>query len=352
MKTNFLFIIFVLIFTDAHAQKVISVGQGATAIHYRVIRALGAGRMGVTYVVLRDGQTQPEAIKIFNNSPLTGSNIEGYRKMSNIFAAGASSEYLNQVTMLTVSVDGGPTQTVALMSLRQPSGMQQIPDLRKVTSDEILAAKITDLLDIWRSGVRGIIEAHKYGLAHNDVTFGNMLRNTDAHHYILNDYDMVTTSTSHRRGGSAGYIPADFSMNGGASLDGDLYGLAISIAEQMTGQSFHVFESMEEVPAARTAEARVRTLRRELQAYIEPIYEIFPPAMAQQSQVLRSLVMFINASLHFDRADREAALGGLLIDPNFEDSMKADLGPMRSLSLPIRTGRGITPVRSCLGMTS
>jgi hypothetical protein len=64
---------------------------------------------------------------------------------------------------------------------------------------------------------------------------------------------------------------------------------------------------------------------------------------------LESLVMFINASLQFSRAAREVELLGLLQNPRFEASMKADLAPVEALvnqAVEVRSmGHGITPLR-------
>jgi serine/threonine protein kinase len=352
VKRLLLFFISISLFGfTARAQTIIRIKNGQRTITYRIVKPIGTGGMGTVYKVIAEGRNYPEAIKLFKKSiqdSITSSNIESYQTMERIFKSDPTAEeYLTKVSVAEASVDFGPPETIVIMPFLEQSGMQTFPDIRAVKSEEALEAKVQDLHDIWRSGVRAILKLHQHGLAHNDVKLSNMLRNSE--HYILGDFDTITASNKTTRGGSAAYMPPDFAIHSGASLEGDMFGLAMGIAEQMTGESFHAFKDWEDIRDTAGALERVQQLNRELHKNMDPIYEIFPSHMTQTKQVLESLVMFINASLQFSRAAREVELLGLLQNPRFETSMKADLAPVEALvnhAVEARTmGRVITPLR-------
>jgi len=111
-------------------------------------------------------------------------------------------------------------------------------------SDRVGRMDIPTALKAMSDVLKGLAVAHKHGVIHSDISPDNILFDPQSKTYKLNDFGLaklLSSALMSRRaslsltGGKPGYLPIDQWHTGDRNQFSDLYGLAVSIVELVTG---------------------------------------------------------------------------------------------------------------------
>ena len=212
--------------------------------HYQIIRELGRGGFGVTYLVKDIDKLDKAAPVVIKRIRIPKHNQEGEARENN---------YLNNLereahTLSRLSHDRIPQFLGRFKEENYFYIIQEYiegQDLRKeLGSDKILdEAEAREML----RGILGILDfVHQRQIIHRDIKPGNLIRRNSDHQLILIDFGAVkeiatrhTTSAGTvmtRVIGTPGYMPAE-QLSGNPQFNSDIYAVGIIILQAITGLS-------------------------------------------------------------------------------------------------------------------
>ncbi len=198
---------------------------------YTLTARAGQGGMGTVYKAEQISPRRTVAIKVLSGASVSAAQMVAFRREAEVIA------HLEHPRIVPL-YDFGEYASAPYLVLRYLGGGSVADRLRSGPVDLPTAARwidsIADALDF----------AHKKGIFHRDIKPSNMLLDDGGNAY-LTDFGLASTLTAEAREltGSAAYMSPEQAR--GQPLDGraDIYSLAVSFFEMLTGQKPYLAET-------------------------------------------------------------------------------------------------------------
>ena len=194
---------------------------------YTILKVAGAGGMGIVYQARQEQTGRVVAIKVLTKGDAAA--LDRFRREASTIAR------LEHPNILPV-YDFGTVDDQPYLVMRYLDGGSVADRLTQGVLDEAdsvtWAAKIADALDL----------AHQHGIVHRDVKPGNMLLDERGNVY-LTDFGIAGAGHGQAGQGSVAYMAPEQAQSSLADGRADVYALAVSLFEMVSGQKPYTAET-------------------------------------------------------------------------------------------------------------
>jgi serine/threonine protein kinase/formylglycine-generating enzyme required for sulfatase activity len=245
--------------------------------HFKILRVLGWGSMGVVYLARQDAPRREVALKVLRPEALSSQMRRRFAREAELLAK-LSHPSIAQVYEVGITEDGGGARPwFALEFVRGK------PLLEYVEAERL---SVRERLELFVRICEGVHAAHEQGVVHRDLKPANLLVEAGGRPRIL-DFG-VAHSTGGELGatlltstgqlvGTLAYMSPEQAAGDGRSVDrrADVYSLGVLLFELLTGELPQSTRGLELPQAVRVIcedePTALRTLRRELDIDLETI---------------------------------------------------------------------------------
>ncbi len=201
---------------------------------YNILNVAGQGGMGTVYKAEQASPRRVVALKVLRGAVASAEDLADFRKEAQVIAG---LEHPHIVPLYSFGEhDGAP-----YLALRFLNGGSVAIRIRKGPVDLNAAAR-------WIAAVADALDfAHQRGIVHRDIKPSNiLLDDPQGNNAYLTDFGIAGTLESASTGtptGSAAYMPPEQGRGEMVDGRGDLYALAVSLFEMLTGQKPYTAET-------------------------------------------------------------------------------------------------------------
>ncbi len=245
--------------------------EGERIGHFRVVRRLGSGAMGVVYEALDENLDRAVALKVIAPE-LAGD--PGFRERFRREAQAQASLFSPHVALVYAHGEDDGRLWIATQ-LVPGSDLRSHLDTAGALPVPVAVRLMTQVAD-------GLADAHAAGLVHRDIKPANVLLRLDdsgmkaylADFGIARRFDAEATRTSHSTIGTPSYMAPELHTGGEPGVASDVYSLGCLLWAVLTGRA----------PYAGTSDFEIVTAHRD-----QPVPQLPPdaPLAAELNDVLR-----------------------------------------------------------------
>jgi serine/threonine protein kinase len=279
-----------------------SIGE-IIAGHYRIIKELGRGGLGVVYKALDIRLGRVVALKV----------------LSHDFDAESKQRFLNEARI--ASSVNHPNIVRTFDFVQDANRACVIADYVEGSNLEAFIAErgpidTQSALEIIQQAGRGLEYLHQHGIIHRDVKPSNILISTNGS-VLLSDLGLAIPSgtlTLNDTGiaGTPAYMSPEQAVGGKVDASSDVFSLGIVLYEMLTGQ--HPFSTGSNENTLRSiVESSPKPAHQLNPAVPEPVAEVLVKALEKEPQKrFRSCTEFLAALDRASRRNRPRSFGGLV----------------------------------------
>ncbi len=199
---------------------------------YTLLGRAGQGGMGTVYKAEQISPRRSVAIKMLSGANITAAQMTAFRREAEVVA------HLEHPGIVPL-YDYGESAGTPYLVLRYLAGGSVADRLRSGPLDVATAAR-------WIGGIADALDfAHQKGILHRDIKPSNILLDSAGNAY-LTDFGLASTLTAEAQAsltGSAAYMSPEQARGGVIDGRADVYSLAVTLFEMLTGQKPYTAET-------------------------------------------------------------------------------------------------------------
>ncbi len=206
---------------------------------YTLLAVAGQGGMGTVYKAEQASPRRLVALKVLRGAAASAADLATFRQEAQVIAALEHPHIVPLYAFGELTAENG--QAVPFLALRYLNGGAVADRLRQGPIDLNTAAR-------WITSVADALDfAHQRGIVHRDIKPSNiLLDDPQGSNAYLTDFGIAGTLAAVTSGaptGSAAYMPPEQGRGEAVDGRGDLYSLAVTLFEMLTGQKPYTAET-------------------------------------------------------------------------------------------------------------